>query len=168
MAGKHFLFWQHCGDDFAPFLYSGGPGGLGGSAWQGSGGNCPCASPCPPSGRCPWVSHPGGSRPRTVTSTQFVAVVVCKQWERRAAFHLAASAGKEVCELSGQQSLSLVQQSLAELSPGVQGLTPANTHTQEWEILREEEQSLENRDAKEEGRQKDSRDFTKYFKSILI
>lgn len=92
MAGKGFLFWQHREDAPAPFLYSGGHCRLGGNAWQGSGGDCPCAFPCSPSGRCPWVSHPRGSQPRTFTSKQFVAIV-CKWWERGAAFHLAASAG---------------------------------------------------------------------------
>lgn len=50
---------------------------------------------------------------------------------------------KEGCELSGQQSLPLAQLGLAELCPGVLGLAPPNTLSQEWESLSEEEQSIE-------------------------
>lgn len=64
--------------------------------WQGSGGGCPCASPCSPSGHCPWVGNPCGSQPHRSTSTQLVATVV-RQWQKQgAAFHLAASAGGSV------------------------------------------------------------------------
>lgn len=57
-------------------------------------GDGPGASPHCPAGRCPWVSLPCGSQPCAFMSTQFVTVVVCKGWERGAAFHLAASAGE--------------------------------------------------------------------------
>lgn len=119
-------------------------------------GDGPAASPHCLAGCCPWVSLPCGSQPCTFMSTQFVTLVVCKWWERGAAFHLAASTGE-----GGLRAQWAAVAVTCAAKPGRAvtwrsgSHTPANALSQEWEILWEVEQSLENQDAKEEDRQKD-------------
>ena len=135
--------------------------GRGASAWQGSGGDCPGASPRCPAGRCPWVSHPCGSRPRTFTSTQFVAIVVCKWRERGAAFRLAASAGE-----GGLRARWAAVAFTCAAKPGGAVTRCAGSHTCKYPLLGAGDPLR--RGTEPRKRQKDSRDFTKYFKSILI
>ena len=67
-------------------------------------GDCPCASPCSPSGRCPWVSHPCSSQPRVSAACGSCSVGVrgcfprsCVRWRRRS----ASSAGSSRSHLCG-------------------------------------------------------------------